>query len=206
MNALIAVSRTIDRFTAFAGRAVAWLILASVLVSAVNAVVRKTFDLSSNAWLELQWYLFGAVFMLAAAWTLQRNEHVRVDIVSNFFSRRARNWIDFLGHILVLVPFTLLMLKLLIPYVLISYETQEYSPNAGGLIVWPAKAILLAGFLLLFLQAISEIIKRAGTLFGGMEDTLTRHGSHPSAEDAENAPPERAYREMDGADGEGGAR
>lgn len=188
MNALLAVSRTIDRFTAFVGKSVAWLILASVLVSAVNAVVRKTFDLSSNAWLELQWYLFGAVFMLAAAWTLQKNEHVRVDIVSGFFSRRVRNWIDFLGHLLILLPFTLLMLKLLVPYVIRSYESGEYSPNAGGLILWPAKALLLAGFALLFLQAVSELIKRASVLFFGMEDTTPLHKNHPSLEDAEMAP------------------
>lgn len=188
MNALIAVSRAIDRLTAFVGKSVAWLILASVLVSAVNAIVRKTFDMSSNAWLELQWYLFGAVFMLAAAWTLQKNEHVRVDIVSGFFSARVRNWIDLLGHLLVLVPFTLLMLKLLVPYVIHSFEIQEYSPNAGGLILWPAKALLLGGFLLLFLQAVSEIIKRASILFFGMEDTTPLNSNHPSMEDVAVAP------------------
>ena len=188
MNALLAVSRAIDRLTAFVGKSVAWLILASVLVSAVNAVVRKAFDLSSNAWLELQWYLFGAVFMLASAWTLQRNEHVRVDIVSGFFSRRVRNWIDFLGHLFILLPFAFLMVKLLVPYVILSYESQEYSPNAGGLILWPAKALLLAGFLLLLLQGISELIKRAAVLFCGMEDTTPLHKNHPSMEDADLAP------------------
>lgn len=192
MRSLLALSRAIDRFNASIGKSVSWLVLAAVLVSAVNAVVRKAFDVSSNAWLELQWYLFGAVFMLAAAWTLQKNEHVRVDILSGFFSRRVRNWIDLLGHLVVLLPFTILMLKLLIPYVLHSYESQEYSPNAGGLILWPAKALLLAGFLLLFLQAVSEIIKRASVVFFDMEDTTPLHRNHPSMEDVDVAP-EAAY-------------
>lgn len=189
MSALMSLSRGIDRTTAFVGRAVSWLVLVAVLVSAGNAVLRKTFDVSSNAWLELQWYLFGAVFMLAAAWTLQKNEHVRVDIVSGLLSRKARNWIDFIGHLLMLLPLTLLMLWLLVPYVLRSYEGQEYSPNAGGLIVWPAKALLLAGFLLLLLQAISELIKRGSVLFFGMEDTTPLHANHPTSEEMAEAAP-----------------
>lgn len=185
MNLLLGVSRSIDRVTAFVGKAVAWLILASVLVSAGNAVIRKAFDMSSNAWLELQWYLFGAVFMLAAAWTLQKNEHVRIDIISNQLPRRARNWIDFLGHLLVLLPFSGLMIWLLVPYVLRSYETHEMSGNAGGLVIWPAKALLLGGFFLLFIQGISELIKKASVLFFGMEDETPQHSSHPAAEEME---------------------
>lgn len=207
MNVLLGLSRSIDRMTTFVGKAVSWLILASVLISAGNAVIRKLFDMSSNAWLELQWYLFGAVFMLAAAWTLQKNEHVRIDIISNMLSRRTRNWIDFLGHLLILVPFSGLMVWLLVPYVLRSFENQEYSPNAGGLIVWPAKAILLAGFALLLLQAISELIKRGGVLFYGMEDTTPLHRAHPAAEEMEGTAlipdqdagsPEGAPRHRDG--------
>src|SRR5919106_5210261 len=110
MQALLAISRVIDALTTFVGRWVYWLILAAVLVSAGNAIIRKAFDMSSNAWLELQWYLFGAVFMLAAAYTLQRNEHIRIDIVSGRLSKRSRDWIDLLGHTLMLMPFAILML------------------------------------------------------------------------------------------------
>lgn len=182
MQALIGLSRSIDRLTAFVGKSVSWLVLVAVLVSAVNAVVRKAFDISSNGWLELQWYLFGAVFMLAAAWTLQKNEHVRVDILSNLMSRRARAWIDFLGHLVMLLPFCGLMLWLLVPYVIHSIDSGEYSPNAGGLIVWPAKALLLAGFGLLFLQGLSELIKKAAVLFFGMTDPTPAHSAPPAVE------------------------
>ncbi|MBO0661627.1 TRAP transporter small permease subunit [Jiella sp. MQZ9-1] len=181
MSALMSFARGIDRITTFIGRAVAWLVLVVVLVSAGNAVIRKIFDISSNAWLELQWYLFGAIFMLAAAWTLQRNEHIRVDIVSSLLSKRTRDWIDFLGHLVILLPFVTLMVYLLWPYVLHSYEINEYSPNAGGLIVWPAKALLLAGFALLFLQAISELIKRAAVLFAGYPDETPAGAGHAEA-------------------------
>ncbi|MCE7026656.1 TRAP transporter small permease subunit [Jiella avicenniae] len=178
MSALMAVARGIDRVTALVGRGVSWLVLVVVLVSAGNAVIRKVFDISSNAWLELQWYLFGAIFMLAAAWTLQRNEHIRVDIVSNSLSKRTRDWIDFVGHIVILLPFAALMIWLLWPYVLHSFRINEYSPNAGGLIIWPAKAMLLAGFVLLFLQGLSELIKRGAVLFAGYPDETPQGASH----------------------------
>ncbi|MFC5066465.1 TRAP transporter small permease subunit [Flaviflagellibacter deserti] len=179
MGALLALSRGIDRVNKLVGRAASWLILIVVLISAGNAVVRKAFNISSNGWLEIQWYLFGAIFMLAAAWTLQSNEHIRVDIVSSRLSRRTRDWIDLLGHILMLLPFIGLMIWLLVPYVRLSYSSQEYSPNAGGLIVWPAKALLLAGFLLLFAQGLSELIKRAAIMFAGVEDDTPLHHSDP---------------------------
>ena len=182
MSALLTLSRGIDRVTTFVGRAVSWLVLVVVLVSAGNAIIRKTFDMSSNAWLELQWYLFGAIFMLAAAWTLLNNEHIRVDIVSNALSKRTRDWIDFIGHLVALLPFCSLMIWLLWPYVLHSFERQEYSPNAGGLLLWPAKFMLLAGFILLMAQGISELIKRGAVLFGGMEDftpMAVGHGEAP---------------------------
>ena len=182
MSALMSFSRGIDRVTTFIGRGVSWLVLVVVLVSAGNAVIRKAFDISSNAWLELQWYLFGAIFMLAAAWTLLRNEHIRVDILSNVVSKRTRDWIDLLGHIFMLLPFTMLMLWLLYPYVLQSFMRGETSPNAGGLILWPAKALLLAGFALLFLQAISELIKRVGVMFFDVEDTTPMASTHAAAE------------------------
>ncbi|MDX6807394.1 TRAP transporter small permease subunit [Terrihabitans rhizophilus] len=175
MSGLLALSRGIDAVTTFIGRSVSWLILVVVLVSAGNAIVRKAFNISSNGWLEIQWYLFGAIFMLAAAWALQRNDHIRVDIISGMLSRRTRDWIDFLGHIFMLLPFTVLMVWLLIPYVRLSYTSGEYSPNAGGLLLWPAKALLLAGFVLLIAQGLSELIKRGAILFCGMEDTTPVH-------------------------------
>ena len=181
MSALMSLARGIDAVTAFIGRAVAWLVLVVVLVSAGNAVIRKVFDMSSNAWLELQWYLFGAIFMLAAAWTLQRNEHIRVDIVSNALSKRTRDWIDFIGHIVILLPFAGLMVWLLWPYVMRSFDIGERSGNAGGLILWPAKALLLAGFILLFAQGISELIKRGAVLFAGYPDETPQGASHAEA-------------------------
>src|SRR5262249_48548414 len=160
MGALLSLSRAIDAITAWVGRWVYWLILAAVLVSAGNAVTRKLFDLSSNAWLELQWYLFGAVFMLAAANTLQRNEHIRIDILSNTLSPRGRNWIDVVGHVFFLLPFTMVMIYELVPWVILSIRSGEISANAGGLILWPARVVILVGFVLLFFQGLSELIKR----------------------------------------------
>ena len=160
MTALLSLSRAIDAVTAFIGRSVSWLILVAVLVSAGNAIIRKVFDTSSNAWLELQWYLYGTVFLLAAAYTLQKNEHVRIDIATAHLSKRTRDWIDLLGHIFFLLPLCLLMVWLSWPFVVNAYVSNEISVNAGGLVVWPAKAMVLAGFSLLLAQAISEIIKR----------------------------------------------
>ncbi len=183
MRALLRVSSGVDWICAIVGRSVSWLVLAAVLVSAGNAVIRKAFDMSSNAWLELQWYLFGAVFLLAAAYTLQRNEHIRIDIASGRFSKRTRDWVDLACHLLFLLPFVLLMLWLLIPYVGNSVRIQEVSSNAGGLIIWPAKAMILAGFVLLFLQAISEVIKRVAVLAGAIEEPAPQHHAHPAVED-----------------------
>jgi TRAP-type mannitol/chloroaromatic compound transport system permease small subunit len=164
LRALIALSRGIDAVSAFIGRCVIWLILAAVLVSAVNAVVRKGFDVSSNAWLELQWYLFGAVFMLAAAYTLQRNEHIRIDILSSRLSKRTRDLIDIAGHSLMLLPFTALMIYLCWPFFFGAYRSGEMSGSAGGLIIWPARSFILLGFVLLFAQGISELIKRIAVI------------------------------------------
>jgi TRAP-type mannitol/chloroaromatic compound transport system permease small subunit len=170
MQALLAISRGIDRVNAFIGKAVIWLILLAVLVSAGNAVSRKLFDLSSNAWLELQWYLFGAAFMGAAAYTLQQNEHIRIDIFYGSRSRRTQHWIDLIGHIFFLLPFVVLMAWLLWPYTLQAYLGGQVSSNAGGLIIWPARAILLIGFVMLAVQALSEIIKKIAVMRGLMED------------------------------------
>lgn len=170
MKTLLVFSRLIDTITENIGKAVGWLILIAVLVSAGNAIIRKMFNMSSNAWLEAQWYLFGGAFMLAAAYTLSQNEHIRIDVVYGKFSRRVQHWIDLLGHCLFLMPFVLLMVYFLVPYVLMSYRSGEGSSSAGGLIVWPAKAILLAGFVLLAAQGVSEIIKKIAIMRGDMED------------------------------------
>lgn len=172
MTFLLKVSAVIDAITAAIGRWVSWLILAAVLVSAINAVVRKVFDMSSNAWLELQWYLFGAVFLLAAAYTLQKNEHIRIDILSSSWSKRTRDIIDLVLHIIFLLPFCLLMVYLAWPWFWLSYKTGEISANASGLILWPAKSFVLIGFILLTAQAFSEIIKRIAVLMGRIDDPL----------------------------------
>lgn len=170
MGALLAISRNIDRATTFIGRSVSWLILLAVLISAGNAAIRKAFDMSSNAFLELQWYLYGAAFMLAAAYTLLQNEHIRIDAISAKLSQRTRDWIDLIGHIFFLSPFVFLMIWLSWPFFLASYRSGEVSANAGGLILWPAKFLVLAGFVLLAAQAISEIIKRALIVAGRIPD------------------------------------
>jgi TRAP-type mannitol/chloroaromatic compound transport system permease small subunit len=182
MRGLLALSAVIDRVNEFIGKWVAWLILVSILVSAGNAVVRKAFNVSSNAWLELQWYLFGAAFMLAAAYTLKQGEHIRIDIVYGMWSRRVQHWIDLFGHVFFLTPFVFLMVWYFVPYVARSYRSGEVSTNAGGLIVWPAKAILLAGFILLSLQAISEIIKKVAVIAGWIEDPTPFVPTHPPIE------------------------
>lgn len=183
MQTLLGLSRGIDRITAAVGYTVSWFILAAVLISAGNAVIRKAFDISSNAWLEAQWYLFSAVFLLAAAYTLQRDDHIRIDVVSGMLSKRVRNWIDLLGHFFMLTPFVIIMIYHAIPFVVTSYKQQETSSNAGGLIVWPAKALVLAGFALLALQAVSEIIKRIAIMRGIIPDPRGEgHHAHLEAE------------------------
>jgi TRAP-type mannitol/chloroaromatic compound transport system permease small subunit len=184
MSGLLRLSGWIDAINSFIGRNVSWLILAAVLVSAVNATVRKTFDISSNAWLELQWYLYGTVFFLAASYTLLNNEHVRIDILANRLRKRTRDWIDLICHILFLLPFTTLMLYLSVPWFLLSYRTGEMSGSAGGLIIWPAKFMIVAGFTLLTAQAISEIIKRIAVIAGIIEDPSPHHELPTAAEDA----------------------
>lgn len=182
MQGLLALSRAIDRANEVIGKSVGWLILVAILVSAVNATVRKVFNTSSNAWLELQWYLFGAAFLLAAAYTLRQNEHVRIDIVYGLWSRRVQHWIDLLGHVFFLMPFCLLMIYYFVPYVAQSYQSGELSQNAGGLILWPAKLLLLIGFILLALQGISEIIKKIAVMRGLIPDPAAFISAHEAAE------------------------
>ncbi|WP_119270788.1 TRAP transporter small permease subunit [Taklimakanibacter deserti] len=182
MDGLLRLSRWIDAVTAFIGRHIIWLILAAILVSAINAVIRKAFDISSNAWLELQWYLFGCVFMVAAAYTLQRNEHIRIDIVSSRLSQNWRNWIDIFGHVLMLLPFAALMTYESVPFVWSALRSGEMSGSAGGLIIWPARAFILVGFFLLFIQGISELTKRIAVMKGLIPDPHPHHGSHAPLE------------------------
>lgn len=182
MRSLLAVSSGIDRMNELIGRAVAWLIFLAVLISAANAVVRKVFSVSSNSWLELQWYLFGAAFLLAAAYTLKQNEHVRIDIVYGMLSRRVQHWIDLLGHLLFLMPFVTLMIYYFVPYVLRSMNNGEVSTNSGGLIIWPAKTLLLIGFSLLWLQGVSEIVKKIAVMRGVIADPNPFISAHEAAE------------------------
>lgn len=170
MQPLLSVSRGIDALNTAIGKLVSWLILLAVVISAGNAVIRKSMSISSNAWLELQWYLFGAVFLLAAAWTLICNEHIRIDVVSSRFPRRLRNWIEIFGHLLFLLPFCILLLIDSWPFFWKSYIQNEQSMNAGGLVVWPAKLLVLVGFALLFIQGISELIKRIAIMRGVIPD------------------------------------
>ncbi len=182
MKPLLTISTVIDRITAAIGRAVSWLILVAVLISAGNAIVRKAFNTSSNAWLEAQWYLYGAVFLLAAAYALQRNDHVRIDVIFGNLPHRARHWINLFGHCFMLMPFTILMVYLCVPFVLTSFRQQEISTNAGGLILWPAKILILGGFALLVLQGISEIIKTVAILRGLIPDPHEELHEHIEAE------------------------
>ncbi|MCQ0970000.1 TRAP transporter small permease subunit [Paracoccus sp. TK19116] len=178
MGGLLALSRGIDRVNSFIGRWISWLILVAILVSAINAVIRKVFSVSSNAWLELQWYLYGTAFLLAAAYTLLENEHIRIDIVYSMWSRRVQHWIDLIGTLLFLLPITALILWLTYPWVMRSIRLKEMSMNAGGLILWPAKLMLLIGFGLLFLQGLSEAIKKIAVMRGIIPDNVDHRDSH----------------------------
>lgn len=166
MSFLLSLSRFIDTLNEKIGSLISWALLVSVLICTGNAVVRYALNYSSNAWLEIQWYLFAAIFLLASSYTLRRNEHVRIDVVVGRFSKRTQVWIDIFGFLLFLLPMTLIILYYAIPYAWISIQNQEVSSNAGGLIIWPAKLLIPIGFLQLTLQGISELIKRVGFLRG----------------------------------------
>ena len=181
MTSLLSISRVIDAVSAVIGRFMSWLILMAVIVSTVNAVIRKLFDVSSNAWLELQWVLFGAVFLLCSPWTLMSNEHIRIDIVNSLLSKGTRNWIDVIGHVLFLMPLTVIMMVSW-PFAIRSLMINEQSVNAGGLAQWPAKFLIPIGFTLLFIQGISELIKRVAIMQGRLADTTSGGGHHASAE------------------------
>jgi TRAP-type mannitol/chloroaromatic compound transport system permease small subunit len=182
MHPFLRVSNAIDRVTEAIGKSVMWLILVAVLVSAVNAIIRKLFNISSNSWLELQWYLYGAAFLLASANTLLQNEHIRIDIVYGALSRRKQHWIDLFGHVVFLMPFVLILTWMLIPYTWQAYQSHQVSSNSGGLIIWPARALLAGGFVLLVFQGISEIIKKIAVMRGVIEDPHHFVSAHEAAE------------------------
>jgi TRAP-type mannitol/chloroaromatic compound transport system permease small subunit len=164
LKSLLPTTRVIDSINTWIGKRVAWLLLAAVLVSAVNAIVRKVFSTSSNSWLELQWVLFSVVFLLCSPWTLLANEHIRIDILNNLLPQRARNIIDVIGHAFFLLPLTVIMLITGIPFFLKSFEINEQSWNSGGLPQWPAKSLIMIGFGLLLIQGISELVKRIAVM------------------------------------------
>ncbi len=170
MKSLLALSRLIDALNERVGRLVYWLVLIAVLVSAGNAVVRYSFNVSSNAWLEIQWYLFSAVFLLCAAYTLLHNQHVRIDILSGMLSARGRAWIDLLGTVLFLLPMAIAIMWLSWPVFVDAWRSDEVSTNAGGLLIWPGRLMVPVGFLLLVLQGLSELIKRIAFLLGMIPD------------------------------------
>lgn len=184
MSFLLRISRLIDWINERVGRSVMWLVLIAVLISSGNALVRKVFNTSSNALLEIQWYLFAALFMLAAGYTFLRNEHVRIDILTSRLSPRAQNIVDIIGILLFLMPMAGLILWLSWPIVMNSLQSGEMSQNPGGLIRWPVKMMLPLGFGLLVLQAVSELIKRIAFLTGDGPNPLAKRSSAGSSTEA----------------------
>jgi len=182
LQSLLKLSRGIDAFTRWIGKRLSWLILVAVIISAINAIVRKTLDMSSNSWLELQWVLFSIVFLLCSPWTLLDNEHIRIDIVNNLLPKRVRDAIDVVGHLFFLLPLCVVMIITGGPFFWRSYEINEQSGNAGGLPQWPAKSLIIIAFSFLFVQGISELIKRIAVMRGLIPDP---HASQVTAIEAE---------------------
>lgn len=179
----MSLSRLIDKANERIAGLVSWALLVAVIICAGNALIRYTFNASSNAWLEIQWYLYAAMFMLASAYTLRRDEHVRIDVIVGRFSRRTQVWIDLLGFLFFLLPVCLLILWYGIPFALLSFQSAEMSSNSGGLIVWPAKLLVPLGFVLLVLQGVSEIIKRIAFLAGRSDGSdFAKHVATPQDE------------------------
>ena len=196
MNGLLSLSRLIDAMSNRVGRMIYWLILVAVLVSTGNAVVRYAFSVSSNAWLEVQWYLFSAVFLFGAGYALLHNQHVRIDVIAGMLSRKAQTWIDILGTIFFLMPMAVAIMWMSWPVFVDAYTHNEVSTNAGGLIIWPARLMIPVGFFLLVLQGLSELIKRIAFLRGMIADPSGKDEG-PSAEEqlAEEIRKEREARE-----------
>lgn len=187
MNALLTLSRQIDALTERIGKSAIWIVLIVVLVSTGNAVMRYAFNYSSNALLEIQWYLFGLIFLLCSGYTLLRNEHVRIDLLSAKLSKRGRTWIDILGILFFLMPMAVAILVLSWPVFLHAFESGEMSNSAGGLIVWPARLMVPVGFALLILQGVSELIKRIGFLRGLCPDPTEKRNAKSAEEELAEA-------------------
>jgi TRAP-type mannitol/chloroaromatic compound transport system permease small subunit len=183
LKALLALSRAIDALNERVGRTVCWLILAAVLISTANAVVRKTFNVSSNSFLEIQWYLFSVVFLWCAGYTLLRNQHVRIDVIAGRLSPQAQAWIDILGTIFFLMPMALTIMWLSWPVFVEAYQRHEVSTNAGGLIIWPARLLVPTGFFLLVIQGVSELIKRVAFLLGMIPDPAQKQHEKSAEEE-----------------------
>ncbi|NJS35264.1 MAG: TRAP transporter small permease subunit [Brachymonas sp.] len=181
MTGLLSLSGLIDRLNTLIGKLSMWLVLLTTLISAGNAIVRKAFDISSNGLLEIQWYLFAAVFMLGAGYGFLKNSHVRIDFISSRLSARTRNWIDVGGIVLVLFPLCILLILLSWPFFMSAFNSGEMSQNAGGLIRWPAYLLIPVGFALLALQGVSELIKRLAFLRGQLDDPIG--GDHAKSDD-----------------------
>jgi TRAP-type mannitol/chloroaromatic compound transport system permease small subunit len=187
MNLLLKFSAAVDSLNRFIGKYAIWLILASVSISAVNAVVRKAFSMSSNAYLEVQWYLFAGTFLLMAAYTLLNGEHVKIDVIYSHWSKRTQIWIDVFGFIFFLLPFAGAALFFSVPFFWQGFLSGEMSSNAGGLIRWPVYILMPIGFFLLLLQALSELIKRLAFLAGLIEDPTIKKGEKSSEEELAEA-------------------
>lgn len=183
MQGLLALSKAIDKLNSGIGWLMMWMIFASTIISCVNAIVRKAFDIGSNAFLEVQWYLFATSFLLAAGYTLLNNEHVRIDVVSGRFSKRGQIWIDIIGFVLFLLPVCFAVLWFSMPWFLQALRSGETSANAGGLILWPVYTMLPLGFSLLLLQAFSELIKRFAFLKGLIDDPTAKKGEKSAEEE-----------------------
>jgi TRAP-type mannitol/chloroaromatic compound transport system permease small subunit len=183
LNALLALSRAIDALTERVGRVVYWLIVVVVIISALNATVRKAFNYSSNAYLEIQWYLFSVIFLFGAGYTLLRNEHVRIDIIAGRLSARTQNWIDVIGIVFFLFPMSIIIMWLSWPLFVDSYVRHEVSTNAGGLTIWPARLMVPVGFALLIVQGLSELIKRIAFLAGAAPNPLEKHHAKSAEEE-----------------------
>jgi TRAP-type mannitol/chloroaromatic compound transport system permease small subunit len=175
MKPLLAFSRAIDRLNEGIGRLVYWLVLAAVLISAANAMSRYLLNKTSNGWLEMQWYLFAAIFLLCSGYTLLHNEHIRIDVVAGRFSRRTQIWIDIFGTVFFMLPMTIFIMRLGWPMFMEAYKVHEVSADPGGLLRWPVKLLVPVGFFLLTLQGLSELVKRIAFLQGLIPDPLEKH-------------------------------
>lgn len=182
MNILLALSRAIDAINERVGRLTMWLVLASVLISAINAIVRKAFSIGSNAFLEIQWYLFAAVFMLGVGYVMLKNAHVRIDFISSRLSKRTNAIIDAVGIVVFTIPLSIIMIDLGWPLFMSAFKSGEMSQNAGGLIRWPVLLLVPLGFAILLAQASSELIKRVAYLQGALDEPFTPTGEKSEAE------------------------